>query len=260
MVYVYNLNPVIFSIGFIQIRWYSLVYIVGFILAFYVLKFAIEKKKIKLTKKELDDFIFYFMISSIIGGRLGYVLFYNPLYYMSNLLKIFAVWEGGMSFHGGLLGAVLYSIYFTKRHKVTFYKLADLLVVPFAGVLVLGRIANFINGELFGHVTTPEKTPWCVVYDGECRHPSQIYEAIKNLITFIVLLFMQFKIKLKEGIIFWAFVLIYGLGRFITDFWRAPDPTDPMLGGLLIGQYLSLIMVIFSLGFLYFLLFYSENL
>lgn len=251
MVYVHNLDPVIFSIGPLAIRWYSLVYIIGFIIAFYVLQFAIEKKKIKLTKKELDDFIFYFMIFSILGGRLGYVLFYNLSYYITKPLQIFAVWQGGMSFHGGLIGAILYAIYFTKKHKVTFYQLADLLVVPFAGVLVLGRIANFINGELFGHVTTPEKTPWCVIHDGECKHPSQIYEAIKNLITFIVLLVMHFKLKLKEGILFWSFVLMYGLGRFITDFWRAADPTDPIYGGLLIGQYLSLVMVVSAVVFLW---------
>ncbi len=156
------------------------------------------------------------------------------------------IWQGGMSFHGGLIGAVVAGLIFCRKYKVKFYKLADFLMLPLAFFLFIGRIANFINGELVGIKTN---VPWCVVfkdYDG-CRHPSQLYEALKNLVIFFTLFFLYTKKKLKDGIVFWGFVLMYGVLRFIVTFWRE----SIRLFGLSMGQYLNILMVIVSVIFLY---------
>lgn len=256
--YVHNLNPTLFAIGPLEIRWYGLVYALGFLFAYWYLgKIAKEGKIKNLTPKLADDYVFLMIVLSIIFSRLAYTLVYNPTYYLADPIKILAIWQGGLSFHGGFFGAILATLYFQRKHKIKFYKMADVLVIPFALVLVFGRIANFINGELPGRITNPASTPWCLVFPdfGEaCRHPSQLYEGLKNLIVFGALIFMQtyepLKRRLFDGALFWTFTLLYGLGRFITDFWREADPTDPMIGGILIGQWLSLAMVIIAIAFL----------
>ena len=151
--FTHNLNPIIFSIGPLDIRWYSIAYILGFILAIWVLNYFRKKGEISLTKEEIYDFIFYLIIGVIIGGRLGHVLFWEPMYYLANPLKIFFVWEGGMAFHGGLIGAILAGWYFTNKKsiksKITFLKIADIVSIAAMFAWVLGRLANFINGELW---------------------------------------------------------------------------------------------------------------
>ncbi|MBR9693235.1 prolipoprotein diacylglyceryl transferase [Candidatus Woesearchaeota archaeon] len=251
MPFTHTLNPIIVSIGPLALRWYSLVYVLGFLLAYWLLLKAAKKKWIKnLDKEGVEEFMTSLIIWSVIMMRLVYVIVYNPTYYFAEPWKIIFLWEGGVSFHGGLLGGIIAGWLFCRKHKVRFFALADFLVIPFSLVLAFGRVANFINAELIGRVTSVN---WCVNYPNQpeiigCRHPSQFYEAGKNFIMFLVLglLYTQKDIrkKLKEGTFFWAFFILYGLGRFLTDFYRAPDPTDFTLAatGLIVGQWLSMLM------------------
>jgi len=245
--FIHNIDPVLIRLGFLEIRYYSLVYIIGFLLAYYVLWNAAKSKKVKnLTKDAVENFMIYLILGSIIGGRLGHFIFYNPSIFWTNPLEILFIWHGGISFHGGIIGAVIGTFLFKKKHKVAFYDLADLLMIPFAFTLFLGRIANFINGELWGTVTNVK---WCVQFpDVEgCRHPSQLYEAAKNLVISGVLWFMKDLKKLKKGMIFWSFVLLYGVLRFVVNFWR----DDSRFLGISMGQFLSLIMVVLAVIFLF---------
>lgn len=242
--FVHNFDPVLVSFGFIQIRWYSLAYIIGFLLAYYVLLQAAKRKDFPgLTKDAVEDFIVYLIAGTIIGGRLGHFLFYSPSTFFTNPLEILFIWHGGMAFHGGLIGAILGTWLFKKKHNVAFYDLADTIMIPLAFALFLGRIANFINGELWGYVTS---VAWCVEYEGLCRHPSQIYEALYSLTIMFILLAMKKRKEWAKGTIFWTFVLLYGVFRFVLNFWRA----DPTFLGISMGQFLSLIMVAVSIYFL----------
>ena len=257
MPFTYALSPVIVSFGPFALRWYSLVYVAGFLLAYWLLVRYAKQGKIKgLDQAGAEEFVVWLIIGSIVMARLFYVLIYNPAYYWAEPWKIFALWEGGMSFHGGLLGAIIAGLWFSRRKKVAFYDLADLLVIPLSLMLVFGRIANFVNAELPGRIADAAKVSWCINYPPStgitgCRYPSQFYEAFQDLVTFMILLPLyakeDIKKKLKRGTVFWLFILLYGAGRLITNFWRAPDPTDPIFGGLLIGQWLSLIMIVAGL-------------
>jgi phosphatidylglycerol:prolipoprotein diacylglycerol transferase len=239
----WDLDPVAFSLGPLEVRWYGLVYAAGFFLGYYVLKLAAERGLLPgMTKKLAEDYIFQLMLGSIIGARLFYVIFYNPAYYLTHLIDILAVWKGGLSIHGGLIGAAIVTWYFCRKHEIGFYRLADILIVPLALVLVFGRLANYVNGELWGRVT---EVSWCVEFphaDG-CRHPSQIYEALYSYVIFIILLVMEQSKRFAEGVVFWSFILLYGTFRFIVTFFREFDPTDPALLGLSLGQWFSLVMV-----------------
>ena len=250
--FVHNFNPIFFSLGPIEIRWYGLVYALGFLFAYWYLNRVARNNQLSLSQAAVDTYVFRLILLSIIGARLIYVFVYNPQYYFANPFDILALWNGGLSFHGGLLGAIIATLWTQKTHSVGFYKIADLLVIPFAVVLFFGRVANFINAELVGHITT---VSWCVDFgDGSCRHPAQLYEGIKNLVVAAILVtiksFETTKQYLREGTIFWLFVLLYGLGRFLTDFTRVADPTDPLFLGILLGQWLSLIMVTVAVMFL----------
>lgn len=245
MIY-YNINPVLFRIGFLEVRYYGLAYILGILLAYLVLRHYVKKGALKLTSNELEDLMFYIIAGLILGGRLLYFLFYSPLTYLKDPLEIFRLWHGGMSFHGGLIGISVAVLLFCSKHKIKFYDIADLIVIPGALALFFGRIANFINGELIGTVTN---VPWCVQYPGVsgCRHPSQTYEALKNMAIFFCLIGVKGRKKLKPGTLFWLFVLLYGSLRFLVTFYRE----DVRYFGLSIGQYLSLGMAILAALFLY---------
>ena len=250
--FVHNFNPILFSLGPLEVHWYGLVYALGFLFAYWYLNRAARNNQIALSQAAVDTYVFRLIIVSIVGARLVYVLVYNPLYFLANPLEIFALWQGGLSFHGGLLGAIIATLWTQKTHNIGFYKIADLLVIPFAVVLFFGRVANFINAELFGHITT---VSWCVDFgDGECRHPAQLYEGVKNLFVAAILIALKSveatKQYLREGTIFWLFILLYGLGRFLTDFTRVADPTDPLFLGILLGQWLSIFMVAVAFMFL----------
>jgi phosphatidylglycerol:prolipoprotein diacylglycerol transferase len=186
---------------------------------------------------------FWLIIALVVGARLFEVIIWNPSYYLSNPLQIFAVWKGGMAFHGGLIGVVIAALLFCKKRKLSFYKVADVLVLPASLAMALVRVGNFINGELYGIVTT---VPWCFKFPSAegCRHPSQLYESLYNIVNFFIL-FGITKLKnkskkYKDGFVFWSFIFFYGILRFVTEFWRY---SDVRYLGLNLGQILSLIMI-----------------
>ncbi|MBI2653716.1 prolipoprotein diacylglyceryl transferase [Candidatus Woesearchaeota archaeon] len=223
-----NINPVLLEFGPLQIRYYGLFYALGFIIAYFLISYLAKIKQLNLTKDDIADFMMYEIIGIVLGARLIYVIVYNPLFYLQNPLEAFAIWHGGLSFHGGLTGAIVAGYLFCKKKKIEFYDLADIAVVPIAAGLALGRIGNFINAELYGRIT---EVPWCIDYSKNqfvqnlpsgCRHPSQIYSSIKNLAIFAALWVLKGK-KLPKGFLFWSFVTLYGLFRTIVEFFRQPD-------------------------------------
>ena len=199
---VHNFDPVMVDLGIFQIRWYSIAYILGILLGWlYALKIIqlsnINKFNFKqITKSDFEDLIIYLVLGIIFGGRLGYVLFYNFDYYSQNFLEIFKLWNGGMSFHGGLIGVIISVLYFSKIRKINFFKLTDIIACVAPIGIFLGRIANFINGELFGKIST---MPWAIVFPNAgnfARHPSQLYEAIlEGIILFLIINFFALKKK-----------------------------------------------------------------
>ncbi|MCB5231216.1 MAG: prolipoprotein diacylglyceryl transferase [Candidatus Cloacimonas sp.] len=243
--YYHNLKPEVFSIGSLQVRWYGLFYVISFIIGYIFVKKNLKRKGVSITAEQYDTMFFNIMLGVIIGGRLGYILFYNLSEYIASPLKIFAFWEGGMSFHGGVIAVLLFGYAFVRRNKLSFYPLAD-AVSPYAALgLGLGRIGNFINGELYGRVTS---VPWAVIFpysDGQPRHPSQLYQAFtEGLLLFIILQIVYRKTN-KEGIVIWLFVGLYGLFRFIIEFFREPDEQiGYLLLNLSLGQILCLLMII----------------
>ena len=248
----WDLSPVIVAVGPFQLRWYGLVYALGFLLAWWILRQAARQGHIpNLTEKLAEDYILLLVMGSILGARLAYVALYNPAYYAAHLTRIPAVWEGGLSIHGGLLGAVLVTRYWTSKHQINFYHIADAIVTPLAFALVFGRLANWANGELWGR---PSQVPWCVVFphvDEACRHPSQLYESLYSYALFWILFLLGETKRLAAGVLFWTFITLYGCFRFLVTFTRALDPTDPGLVGLSIGQWLSAAMVLAGLWWLW---------
>src|SRR5436309_3241448 len=220
-------------------------YIFGFVGGYFLVRWLAEKRKIHLPKDVLQEFISYLMIGVIFGGRLGYVLFYNLPFYLDNPLEALAIWHGGMSFHGGLLGALLMGWWFTKRRGLAFYPVADVCVVAVPIGLGLGRIGNFINGELYGR---PSNAAWAMVFPeggAVARHPSQLYEALlEGLVLFLVLRWLYRK-GYYQGTVFWGLVAFYGLFRFLVEFVREPDAQIGFdLGPFTRGQLLSVPMLI----------------
>ncbi len=241
MVYVHNIDPVLFDLGFLQIRYYGLVYVIGFFIAYGLLTYFIKKKRIALTEDERDTFLLYAALGVLIGSRMFYFLFYNFSTIIDNPLQLFKIWEGGMSFHGGLIGVLTGGYIFCKQYKKEFYEMADIVVIPAALGLGFGRIANFINGELYGR---PTSLPWAVDFgDGIPRHPSQLYESAKNFIIFAILWLLKDK-NLKKGTLFWTFIMLYGAFRFTIEFVRQPDPQlgFVLFNFLTMGQILTGIM------------------
>ncbi len=241
--YFHNLDPVLFKLGFLDIRYYGLVYLFGFLLTFFILKK--NEKELNLKEDDVYNFIFYWFIGVIFGARIFHFVFSEPYTLIEDPLEIFRIWNGGMSFFGSLTGVILMSYIFCKRNKINFFKLADILVLPTSFVLFLGRIANFINAELIGTITT---VPWCVIFPtyAQCRHPYQIYAALSHLSLFFILLGIRKikdKKKLKDGIVFISFIIFYSLFRIITDFFRE----DPKIFGFTIWQYMCLVFLLFGI-------------
>ena len=253
--FINNFDPVAFQIMSFEIRWYSLAYIAGIIIGWLLCKkILIQKSDIN---EKFDDYITYLVIGIIIGGRLGYIIFYNFNYYINNFFDIFKVWEGGMSFHGGLIGIIIASILFSKKHNQDSFLYMDLvsLVAPIG--IFFGRLANFINSELYG---TPTDIPWAVTFiqvDNLSRHPSQLYEAIlEGVILFIILMYFKNKDYLKKpGLISGLFLIFYSLFRFFIEFVRVPDEQlGYLIFELSMGQIISLIFFVIGI-----ILFYLKN-
>ena len=243
--FINNFDPVAFQIFSIEIRWYSLAYIFG-ILAGWVLSKKIFITDLKL-KKVFDDYITYLILGMILGGRLGYVLFYNPNYYLNNLIDIIKLWEGGMSFHGGLIGIIIISIWFAKKNNQNFFNYLDIVSIVAPIGIFFGRIANFINSELYGFKTT---LPWGVKFiqvDNFSRHPSQLYEAFfEGFILFLILFYFRKKGFMKiPGLISGLFLIFYSFFRFFIEFFRVPDEQiGYIFSNLTMGQIISLIFFI----------------
>lgn len=243
-----NIDSVFFRIGPLAFRWYGMMYALSFISAIFLIRYLALKRKLKITQDEISDLILYVAMGVILGGRLGYVFIYNPSFYFNNLSKIFAVWEGGMSFHGGMVGAIVGGILYCKRNRFAVYDVADVAIVSVPIGLGLGRIGNFINGELYGRQTD---LPWCMIFPNGgdfCRHPSQLYQAALEGAALFLILWILSKKHLVPGVIFWSFILFYGLFRFIVEFAREPDAHLGLFVGIFsMGQLLSLPMFILGL-------------
>ncbi len=244
-----QIDPVIFQVGPLAVRWYGMMYLLGFVAAYFVIGRLAQKRRLNLGGDGVSDLLFYCVLGVILGGRIGYTLFYNFNYYFRHPLEIFAVWEGGMSFHGGLLGVVVAACLFCWRRQLSILLTGDILVTAATIGLGLGRIGNFINGELWGRVTD---VPWGMVFPGagpEPRHPSQLYEAfLEGPILFLVLWILHRR-KVPAGVPFFAFFLCYGVFRFTVEFFRQPDAHLGFLwGGATMGQLLSLPMILVGIA------------
>jgi phosphatidylglycerol:prolipoprotein diacylglycerol transferase len=240
-----HIDPVLIKLGPFHVGWYGLMYVFGFIASYLLVRYQMRKKSFGISRQEVENLYVYIIIGLIIGGRLGYILFYNLPLYLKAPLEIFAIWHGGMSFHGGLLGVLIVGIVFSWRHKKSFWKIADLFIVTAPIGLGLGRIGNFINGELYGRVTS---VPWGMIFPkgGPLpRHPSQLYEsALEGGVLFIILWFLKDK-KLPSGGLMAVFLFAYGIFRFFVEFFREPDQQlGFILGPLTMGQLLSALMII----------------
>ena len=241
-----TLNPVILGLGPVEIRWYGLVYVLGFFLSVWWLHYLSRKGRAKLTSEDIWDFAFYCMLGVLIGSRL-FEIFWEPAYYLGNPLNLLKIWEGGMSFHGGLVGIVIAGYWYCRKKQLNFWELADVMSFPTMFALALGRIANFINGELVGRTWNGT---WCVVFpreDNLCRHPQTLYAAGYRFLISFWLLWLSLREKFTPGFIFWNFVLWEGIGRFIVDFYRE----DVLTLGLTLGQWFSVGMIIIAVIFLW---------
>jgi len=250
--YIHNLDPIIINFGFLEIRWYSLAYIFGIFLGFYYAKYLIKKfwYKENVNVQVLDNFLIYLILGIILGGRLGYILFYNFYYYYQNPLEILYLWQGGMSFHGGVIGVLIASLIFAKKNNVKILVLTDIVVCATPIGIFLGRIANFINGELYGKKTF---TDYGVIFpkiDMEPRHPSQLYEAIlEGLILFFLLnIILKFKKKLFNGELSCYFLIFYSIFRIISELFREPDKhIGYIIFNISLGTIISFSFLIFGI-------------
>lgn len=240
------LDPIAFTIFGINIYWYGITYVIGFIFTyFFVLRFSGE---FGFKKNFIEDVFFYLMIFSVLGGRIFYILFYNLSYYLENPIKVFFINEGGMSIHGGILFGFSTLYYFSKKYKFNLFKLTDLFVIPACFGLAVGRLANFVNQELVGIITTSKIGLIFPKIDNELRYPYQLFAGFKNLLVFNILFYLSSFKKLKTGLLTAWFFILYSFGRFILDFIRVPT-TD--LGLISLGQLLSLIYGLFGIYLLY---------
>lgn len=251
-----EIDPVIFSLGPLQVRWYGLMYVLGFCATYFLVKKQIQDRGATQLEKQFENLNFILILSVVLGGRLGYVVFYNFSYYLQHPLEILATWHGGMSFHGACIALIAAGWFFCKSKKLDFWKTADIYAVTIPIGLGLGRIGNFINGELYGRVTD---VPWGIVFPGGGpypRHPSQLYEALlEGIILFSLLWALKGKTygdsknsynrNWPHGTMFAIFLSGYGIFRFIIEYFREPDPQLGYLySTVTMGQLLSSCMIL----------------
>ena len=240
-----HVNPVFFELGPLQFRWYGLMYLIGLTAAYFLI--TAKGPGEGITDLEGSNLRYGRLgrVRRVHRGRLGYTLFYNLPYYLQHPLKFFAVWEGGMSFHGGLLGTIVSLVWFGKRHGIPIYTIADLAASVTPIGLGFGRLGNFINGELYGR---PTDVPWCMVFPGggpACRHPSQLYEAGLEGILLFTVLWLIGRRSTPPGTMFWSFLSGYGICRIVVELFREPDAHIGFIfGSLSMGQLLSLPMIV----------------
>jgi phosphatidylglycerol---prolipoprotein diacylglyceryl transferase len=257
-----HINPAIFSIGSFQLRYYSLMYIVAFTIVYFLVLYRIKHEKYKYTAENIQDYLVWAMIGLLIGARLGDVLIYNFSYFARHPLEIFLPFDfsngirfigiSGMSYHGGLIGVIVMTILFCRKFNIKFWQFADLICPAIPLGYTFGRIGNFINGELFGRVTT---VPWGMYFPLDpthsLRHPSQLYEAMFEGIFLFIVLWLIRKKKLFDGFLLGIYICGYGLVRFIIEFFREPDyQVGFILGTISIGQLLCLLMMLGGIALL----------
>ena len=246
-----DIDPVALRLGPAVIRWYALSYIAGLTGGWRYLRWLAAKSHARLTMLQIDDFLVWATVGTVLGGRLGYILFYKPGFYFANPVQILELWHGGMSFHGGALGVITALILYCRRYKIDLLEFGDLLccVVPLG--LFFGRVANFINGELWGRVTD-DSVPWAMVFPNapgtEPRHPSQLYEAGLEGLALLVILHLLWRnetVRQRRGTLAGVFLLGYGIARAFVEFFRQPDDFLGFLwGGATMGQLLSVPLMI----------------
>ncbi len=260
---VHNFDPVFIDLGFLQVRWYSLAYIGGIILGWVYANKIIKKINFKapnfkfIKSNDIDELIIYLIFGIVLGGRLGYVIFYNFEYFSKNIIEIFKIWHGGMSFHGGLLGVAISILIFSKLKKNNFFKYSDVIACVAPIGLFFGRLANFINGELFGKISN---VPWAVIFPeggNFSRHPSQIYEAIlEGVVLLFILNFLATKklLLLKPGYMSGFFLIIYSIFRIFSEIYREPDThLGYFLNYFSMGSLLSCVTLIFGFLIIFFI-------
>ena len=247
-----GLSPVALALGPLQIRWYSLAYIAGILLGWWYLLKLVDRPGAPMARRHADDFVFWATLGILLGGRLGYVLFYRPEYYWHNPAEIVKLWDGGMSFHGGAIGVTLAILFFCRKNGLKVLRVADYIACVAPIGLFFGRLANFVNGELWGKPTT---VPWAIVFPDPLagdipRHPSELYEAgLEGIALFIILnlFFWKSDARYKPGFLTGVFLTGYGLFRFFVEFFREPDAqfhgTFIQASGLHMGQWLDLPMI-----------------
>ncbi len=240
-----EIDPIFLQIGPLAFRWYGLMYILGFVSAYFIISAGVKRRNLPLTRDDVADLIFTVALGIILGGRLGYVLFYNFSFYLEHPLKAIAIWEGGMSFHGGVTGAIIGGVLYARKKKIPFFRMADIGFMAGPVGLFFGRIGNFINGELYGRTTTVR---WGMIFPGggpSPRHPSQLYEALLEGPLLLLILWLTSRRNPPDGVVFWSFIAGYGLFRSFVELFREPDAQIGLLfGSLSMGQLLSLPMFI----------------
>jgi phosphatidylglycerol---prolipoprotein diacylglyceryl transferase len=240
-----HIDPEIFRVGPFAIRWYGMMYVLGFGASYFLVLYQLKKKTLDITKAQIDDIYFYLVLGLLVGARLGYVLFYNPSFYLEHPLEVFVLWHGGMSFHGGAIGTFVLGYWAMRRRKISFLKAADLITPTIPLGLFFGRMGNFINGELWGRQST---APWAMIFPtggNVARHPSQLYEAfLEGLVLFAVLWIYKDR-KKREGDVFAVFLILYAVFRVFCEFFREPDVQVGYFFGLVtMGQILSILMLV----------------
>jgi phosphatidylglycerol---prolipoprotein diacylglyceryl transferase len=250
--FVNNINPVLLHLGNLEIRYYGIVYAIGFLIGYLLLRRFIKSKSIKLTEEQLDTYFVWLILGSVLMARLFEVFIYNPGYYLAHFSESYIIWNGGLSFQGGIVGAIIITLIFAKKYKIHFYDIADILIIPTTLVLAVGKLANYTNSELYGTITN---VSWCVVFqkiDMYCRHPVQIYEFILYLALFAALWIYYTHThdeknhkKNKTGRVFWIFIISYSIIRFLVAFLR----DEPLYAGLNMGQWLSIITMLVAVIF-----------
>ena len=249
MTYIHNINPIMFELFSIKLYWYGFMYALSFIIIDYLIVTASKNKKIILSKDQAEKFTIVILIFAILGGRIGYIFFYDFNYYSSNIIKVFYLWEGGMSFHGGLIGVAAGVFYLANQNTLKFFEIADIVCLYAPIGLFFGRVGNFINSELYGIKTSGS---WGVVFpviDSYPRHPSMLYEALLEGVVLFAILFIINQKKVHAGIVSGYFLLFYGIFRFFVEFVRLPDAHIGYIyyDWVTMGQLLTIPMLIIGL-------------
>ncbi len=251
-----EISPIMLQIGPIAIRWYSMAYLFGIVFGWLLIRHYVKKYGLRLSSAQLEDFVFYLTLGIILGGRVGYVLFYGEKVFQDNWFEVFAIWKGGMSFHGGALGVIVAMALFARKYRFPFLQLADLVVLVAPIGLFLGRIANFVNDELWGRVTD---VPWAVRFPSGGflpRHPSQLYESfLEGICLFVILNLLWRKEGVRKhcGTVSALFVLLYGIFRILMEQFREPDAhMGFFFGNFTMGQLLSVPLILLGIVVLIF--------